>query len=56
MRPITCRAIQRLDPQPGALREGFRHQNYMRFDCALPVKLREFGILVTARYWDAQYS
>lgn len=30
--------------------------NYMRFDCALPVKLREFGILVTARYWDAQYS
>lgn len=30
--------------------------NYMRFDCALPVKLREFGILVTARYWDAEYS
>lgn len=30
--------------------------NYFRFDCALPVKLREFGILVTARYWDAQYS
>jgi 4-carboxymuconolactone decarboxylase len=30
--------------------------NYMRFDCALPEKLREFGILVTARYWDAQYS
>lgn len=30
--------------------------NYMRFDCNLPVKLREFGILVTARYWDAQYS
>ena len=30
--------------------------NYMRFDCALPVKLREFGILVTARFWDAQYS
>ena len=30
--------------------------NYMRFDCGLPVKLREFGILVTARYWDAQYS
>jgi 4-carboxymuconolactone decarboxylase len=28
----------------------------MRFDCGLPVKLREFGILVTARYWDAQYS
>jgi 4-carboxymuconolactone decarboxylase len=28
----------------------------MRFDCALPEKLREFGILVTARYWDAQYS
>ncbi|HEY0337473.1 MAG TPA: carboxymuconolactone decarboxylase family protein, partial [Burkholderiales bacterium] len=30
--------------------------NYFRFDCELPVKLREFGILVTARYWDAQYS
>lgn len=30
--------------------------NYMRFDCGLPVKLREFGILVTARYWDAQYG
>ena len=30
--------------------------NYFRFDCALPVKLREFGILVTARYWDAQFS
>ncbi len=30
--------------------------NYMRFDCNLPEKLREFGILVTARYWDAQYS
>lgn len=28
--------------------------NFMRFDCSLPVKLREFGILVTARYWDAQ--
>jgi 4-carboxymuconolactone decarboxylase len=30
--------------------------NYMRFDCGLPVKLREFGILVMSRYWDAQYS
>lgn len=30
--------------------------NYFRFDCALPVKLREFGILVTARYWDSQYA
>lgn len=30
--------------------------NYFRFDCSLPVKIREFGILVTARYWDAQYS
>ncbi len=30
--------------------------NYMRWDAALPEKLREFGILVTARYWDAQYS
>lgn len=30
--------------------------NYFRFDCNLPVKLREFGILVMSRYWDAQYS
>jgi 4-carboxymuconolactone decarboxylase len=30
--------------------------NYMRWDAALPEKLREFGILVTARYWDSQYS
>jgi 4-carboxymuconolactone decarboxylase len=30
--------------------------NYFRFDCNLPVKLREFGILVTARYWDSQYA
>ncbi|MGE0798444.1 MAG: carboxymuconolactone decarboxylase family protein [Lautropia sp.] len=30
--------------------------NYLRFDCHLPVRLREFGILVTARHWDAQYS
>ncbi len=30
--------------------------NYMRWDAALPEKLREFGILVTARFWDAQYS
>lgn len=30
--------------------------NYMRWDAALSGKLREFGILVTARFWDAQYS
>ena len=30
--------------------------NYMRFDCGLPVKLREFGILVTARFWGAEFS
>ena len=30
--------------------------NYMRWDAALSEKLREFGILVTARFWDAQYS
>ena len=30
--------------------------SYMRWDAALPEKLREFGILVTARFWDAQYS
>ena len=36
--------------------EAHYRTSYMRFDCGLPVKLREFGILVTARYWDAQYS
>jgi len=30
--------------------------NYFRFDCNLPVKLREFGLLVTARFWDSQYA
>lgn len=30
--------------------------NYHRWHAALPEKLREFGILVTARFWDAQYS
>jgi 4-carboxymuconolactone decarboxylase len=30
--------------------------NYNRWDNALPEKLREFGILVTARFWDTQYS
>ncbi len=30
--------------------------SYMRWDAALSEKLREFGILVTARFWDAQYS
>ena len=30
--------------------------NYMRFDCGLPVKLREFGILVMSRYWGAHCS
>ena len=30
--------------------------NYNRWHAALPEKLREFGILVTARFWDAQYS
>lgn len=30
--------------------------NYFRFDCNRPVKLREFGILVMSRYWDAQYA
>ena len=29
---------------------------YVRFDCSLPEKLREFSILITARYWDAQHS
>ena len=30
--------------------------NYFRFDCNLPVKLREFGLCVVSRFWDAQYS
>ena len=29
---------------------------YVRFDCSLPEKLREFSILITSRYWDAQHS
>jgi 4-carboxymuconolactone decarboxylase len=29
---------------------------YVRFDCSLPEKLREFSILITARFWDAQHS
>jgi len=30
--------------------------SYLRWECSLPEKLREFGILITARFWDAQYS
>jgi 4-carboxymuconolactone decarboxylase len=29
---------------------------YVRFDCSLSEKLREFSILLTARFWDAQHS
>lgn len=29
---------------------------YLRFECSLPVRLRELAILVTARFWDAEYS
>ena len=29
---------------------------YVRFDCSLSEKLREFSILITARYFDAQHS
>lgn len=29
---------------------------YARYECSLPRKLREFSILITARFWDAQYS
>ena len=29
---------------------------YVRFECSLPLKLRELSILLTARFWDAQYS
>ena len=33
-----------------------RMSSYMRWECSLPNKLRELSILVTARFWDAQYS
>ncbi len=29
---------------------------YVRFDCSLSEKLREFSILIASRYWDAQHS
>ena len=29
---------------------------YVRFESSLPLKLRELSILLTARFWDAQYS
>ena len=29
---------------------------FVRYDCSLPEKLREFSILITARYFDAQHS
>ena len=29
---------------------------YVRYDCSLSEKLREFSILITARFWDAQHS
>ncbi len=29
---------------------------YVRFDCSLSEKLREFSILITARHFDAQHS
>src|SRR5260370_38165613 len=29
---------------------------FVRFDCSLSEKLREFSILITARFWDAQHS
>lgn len=29
---------------------------YARYECSLSRKLREFSILITARFWDAQYS
>lgn len=29
---------------------------YLRFESKLPLKLRELSILITARFWDAQFS
>jgi 4-carboxymuconolactone decarboxylase len=30
--------------------------SYVRFECAVPWKLREMAILVTAKHWTAQYE
>ena len=30
--------------------------SYCRWECSLPEKLREFGLLLASRFWDAQYS
>lgn len=30
--------------------------SYCRWECSLPEKLREFALLLAARFWDAQYS
>ena len=29
---------------------------YLRFESSLPARLNEFAILITARYWNAQYE
>lgn len=29
---------------------------FVRFDCSLPERIREYALLVAARYFDAQYS
>lgn len=29
---------------------------YVRFDCSLSEKLREFSILIASRFWDSQHS
>ena len=29
---------------------------YLRFNSSLPARLNEFAILITARYWNAQYE
>jgi 4-carboxymuconolactone decarboxylase len=29
---------------------------YVRFETVLPLKYRELGLILAARYWDAQYS
>ncbi len=30
--------------------------SYVRWECSLPAKLSELSILITARFWDAQYQ
>ena len=41
---------------PGLAINTHRVGEYVRFKSTLPRKISEFAILITARYWDAQYE